>query len=307
MSLLIFILIFAVFILIISVVAITLFLSKKQQSTLGDEVKKLQIDLDSLKSNNEELLRNLSLSREDFKSVKDTTDKLNSVLSNNQQRGYLGERMAETLLQHFGLKEGIHYTKKPTEGNKQPDLCFNLPNEKRLNLDVKFPYASYKAFHESDSKFEKEKLLKEFIKDVKDHIKSISEKGYINVAEGTLDICLIYIPAETIYNFINQHDDIMKLAEEKNIILCSPNCLFGIFSIMHQASQNLLINQKAKVFQSELIKFREQWLAYKSSMDKIGDKIDEAKKQFETTQTTRVNQLERPLNKAIDHKFKEDE
>jgi len=46
--------------------------------------------------------------------------------------------------------------------------------------------------------------------------------------------------------------------------------------------------------------FNKQWDAFKSSMSKMGRRIDEAKKEYESLSSTRSNQLERPLRKIND-------
>ena len=48
---------------------------------------------------------------------------------------------------------------------------------------------------------------------------------------------------------------------------------------------------------SILSTFQTQWDKYKLSMDKIGKRLEDAQKEYDSLITTRTNQLDRPLRK----------
>ena len=71
--------------------------------------------------------------------VDQQTRNLISVLNNNQSRGQWAEFQVEDLLGIMEYKEGIHYeTQKIMKSGKKPDLTFNLPDNKSINMDFKF-------------------------------------------------------------------------------------------------------------------------------------------------------------------------
>ena len=80
-------------------------------------------------------------------SLAGTAGELHRMLASTQRRGAWGERMAEDVLRLAGLQEGVNYVKQSAAAAEsgKPDFTFFLPNELKVNMDVKFPLESYKA------------------------------------------------------------------------------------------------------------------------------------------------------------------
>ena len=64
----------------------------------------------------------------------------------------------------------------------------------------------------TDIETEQEKEKKEFIKDVRNHVKEIEKRSYIDPEGGTVDYVLMFIPNESIYVFLNQEDRKYRVA-----------------------------------------------------------------------------------------------
>jgi len=164
-------------------------------------------------------------------------------------------------------------------------------------MDVKFPLASYERYINAEREEEREAQKKEFLKDVKNHIKEVAGREYVNPAEGTVDYVLFFIPNESIYGFINQEDTkLIDYALEKKVLLCSPLTLYAMLSLIYQATRNFAMEEKATEVMNLLNAFRLQWSKYVEVMDKMGRSLDTAKKDYDTMVTTRKNQLEKPLS-----------
>ena len=195
--------------------------------------------------------------------------------------------------------EDKNYTKQTqVESGEKPDYTFLLPKAKKLNMDVKFPLASYERYVNAHLDEERETQKKEFLKDVKNHIKTVASREYVNPAEGTVDYVLLFIPNESIYGFINQEDtQLIDFALERKVLLCSPLTLYAMLSLIHQATRNFAMEEKATEIMNLLNAFRLQWGRYVEVMDKMGRRLDDAKKEYDTLVSTRKNQLEKPLTK----------
>lgn len=274
-----------------------------KKEAIEKELGHLNKALENFKTNTTELKTNIHLSREQISHLTKTTHSLHNVLSNNQARGQWGERQAEDLLRYFGLKEGINYDVQTSESGNRPDFSFYLPKGKRLNMDIKYPISAYQSYLEAESKLEKEQFLKQFLSDIKTHIKSVSKRGYINPAEGTLDFCLLFISNEGIYNFINKQKELTDLASEHSLVFCGPTSLFAILSMIRQSIQSFMIEEEAKNFQADLNKFKSEWSKYKEKMLAVETKMEQASKALHEAETTRSKALERPLNKLLDYDF----
>lgn len=280
---------------------------ESKKTAIEKQLTQLNAELDKLKTNTTELKTNLQLSREQLTGLTETTNQLNSVLSNNQKRGQWGERQAEDLLQHFDFQEGVNYNKQTSEGGDRPDFTFYLPKGKRLNMDVKFPIRAFQSYLEAESKTEQESHLKQFNTDIKNHLKAIAKRKYINVADCTLDYCIMFISNEGIFQIINQQQELLDLAKELSIILCGPTSLFAILSLIRQSISSFQIEERAKIIQKDLLKFQDEWVRYKDKMDSVQTKMDLASKALEEAQGTRTRALERPLNKILSHEFSDED
>lgn len=272
--------------------------------SMQDELNKVQNLMKELEKDRVQkfgmLAQTLSESQKTIQQLNDTTNKLTSALASSKVRGQWGERMAEDILRLSGLKEGINYLKQKAiqSANTRPDYTFLLPNELKLNMDVKFPYDNYMAYQNATSDNEKEQYKQNFLKDVRQRIKEVTSRDYINPAENTVDYVLVFIPNEYMYAFIMESDStIIDEALKQKVILCSPITLYAILAIIRQAVDNFSLEKKASQIIELMGLFHKQWNEFLKSLETMGKKLDDAKKEFDRLTTTRKNQLEKPLRK----------
>jgi DNA recombination protein RmuC len=253
--------------------------------------------LKSLHDQSVKLTGNLETSSKETQKLQESTLKLREILSSSQKRGQWGERMVEDILDFIGFMENKNYIKQSqVESGEKPDYTFFLPKDKKLNMDVKFPLASYERYINAELEEEQKIQKKEFLKDVKNHIKSVVGREYVNPAEGTVDYVLLFIPNESIYVFINKEDtELIDYALGKKVLLCSPLTLYAMLSLIYQATRNFAMEEKATEVMNLMNTFRLQWGKYVEVMDKMGRSLDTAKKDYDMMVSTRKNQLEKPL------------
>jgi DNA recombination protein RmuC len=247
-----------------------------------------------------ELTEQLKNTNQETAKLRETTDSLKSALASTKTRGQWGQRMAEDVLRFAGFVEGVNYLKEKTLStvSTRPDFTFLLPQNLKLNMDVKFPLSAYTQYMEAKSDMEREKHKKQFLSDVRLRIKEVQSRDYINPAENTLDYAIAFIPNEQIYAFIQEHDgEILKDSLESKIILCSPLTLYAVLAVIRQAVDNFKLEKAAAEMQQLFGSFTQQWAKFQESMQKMGKKIGEAQDEFDTLVTTRKNMLERPLKK----------
>ena len=284
------------------------FKSLKESSEKDLDEKKKLIDkslvgmndkLESLHKQSTELKTSIDTSQKTTEVLSENTARLREILSSSQKRGQWGERMVEDILQFVGLMENVNYIKQnQVESGQRPDFTFILPQEKRLNMDVKFPLAHYELYLSAETEEGQNSEKVQFLKDVKTHIKSVSSREYINPAEGTLDYVMLFIPNESIYGFINREDSqLVDYALKNNVLLCSPLTLYAVLSLIHQAARNFTMNERASEVMSLVDQFRIQWKKYVEQMDKLGRRIDGLSSDFQILVNTRTRGLEKPLDK----------
>jgi DNA recombination protein RmuC len=250
-----------------------------------------------------ELSAHLKTAAEQTAKLQDTANHLRQALVSTKARGMWGERMAEDVLQLAGFIEGVNYLRqKALEGaGSRPDYTFQLPHGRKVNMDVKFPLNSYLRFLETENDMEREVQKGQFLRDVRNRIKEVTTRDYINPDDETLDYVLVFIPNEQVYAFINQNDPaIIDEALRSKVILCSPFTLFAILAVIRQAMDNFSTAKAANDMLRLIGGFNKEWEKFRESMDKMGRKLDDARDEFQKLATTRRNKLERPLQKIED-------
>lgn len=233
--------------------------------------------------------------------LQETTDQLRTALASSKARGQWGERMAEDVLRLAGFIEGVNYRKQKAleSGTTIPDFTFLLPQDLKVNMDVKFPLDNYWKYLEADVDSEREKHKSQFIRDVKGRIKEVTTRDYINPEENTLDYVLVFIPNEQVYGFINESDaTVLDEAMKHKVVLCSPLTLYAILAVIRQAVDNFNLEQTAGRILSLLGAFNKQWEMFIAAFDTLGKRIQQTQAEFDKLTTTRRNQLERQLLKV---------
>lgn len=247
-----------------------------------------------------ELSSHLKNAGEQTAALLQTTGMIKEVLSSSRVRGQWGERMAEDILKAAGFMENVNYVKQKNieSSGTRPDFTFLLPRNLRLNMDVKFPLDNYVRFLETQSEQEKNKHRNDFLKDVKNRIKEITNREYINPEQNTVDYVVLFIPNDQIYSFIHEQDgSILDFALNHRVIICSPVTLFAVLAVIRQAVDNFALEETSNEILSQFGVFKKQWVEFHKKMESLGRKIGELQKDYEVLATTRRRQLERPLER----------
>jgi len=280
-------------------------LSKSSGVQLDEKKKLIDSTITEMKSHLERLAKEtialkgqMENSRQGINRLTDTTSQLRQILSSSQARGQWGERMVEDILNFIGLTEGMNYKKQSMEGPDRPDYTFYLPQDKHVNMDVKFPLSHYENYISAENDLEKISEKKQFLADVRNHVKAISKRSYIDPEGGTVDYVLMFIPNESIYSFLNQEDrELIDFSLSNKIILCSPITLYAVLSLIRQAVSNFAMEKQAGEMQKLIGLFAKQWQLFVDKMDTMGKSLGTVQKHFEDLVTTRSRQLEKPMEK----------
>lgn len=247
-----------------------------------------------------ELNAQLSRQHEGMAALLHTTQSLREALSSTKARGQWGERMAEDVLRLAGFVENVNYRKQRAldTGRGIPDYTFFLPNNLLLHMDVKFPLDNYVRFCDATSDLERKRYRDDFLRDVRARVRELSDRDYVDAAGGTVDFVLLFIPNEQLYAFIHEQDDaILDDAVRHGVVFCSPLTLFVVLALIRQMVQNLRLARTSDEILSLLGQFSEQWGKFKGQMEKVGQRIDAASKEYTALAGTRTNTLERPLRR----------
>ena len=263
---------------------------------VGDLVRELEHDRHKAFG---ELANELRRQHEGLNTLSEHTHRLREALASSKVRGQWGERMAEDVLQLAGFLEGVNYRKQATlAGVGRPDYTFLLPNGLVMHMDVKFPLDNYVRFLEATNDVERARFRDQFLRDVRDRVKELTTRGYLDAADETVDCLLLFIPNEQVYAFVQENDrSAIDDAMRHKIVLCSPLTLYAVLAVVRQAVDNFRLERTSNEILALLREFSLQWEKYSGQLDRVQQRFDGVAKEYAALMTTRHRALQRPLDK----------
>lgn len=240
----------------------------QKQFTLSNKViKEVTSELEKIKGTNEQVLG--------FANQMKTLEK---ILSNQKQRGILGEIQLENLLSNV-LPPELFQMQYNFSNGEVVDAIVRV-GDFIIPIDAKFSLDNYNKMIESSDKAEIEELEKKFKRDVAQRIDETSK--YIRPTENTTDYAYMFIPADGLYqDLLNSRvgslkinsKDLVSHAYEKKVMIVSPMSLFPMLQITIKALHNLKVEKSIEDILKNISKLSNHLNAYKDSHDRLGKTI----------------------------------
>jgi DNA recombination protein RmuC len=276
-----------------------------KKDAIKDLVEKISQDLEKNQAKSEETkestfkqLNTLKTVIEEHKiatgGLKEATDHLKNILSNNQLRGKYGEEVAENLLKSVGFVKGQHYSVNTGQESvsTRPDFTMFLPDKTRMNIDAKFPLQSLIKYQEAESKLEKDRYLREFTADVKQKIKQVATRDYINPEENTVDFVILFVPNEMIFSFIYEKlHEVWNDAMKQKVIMAGPFSFTAILRMVFQSYKNFSYQKNLHSIIKLINSFTKEYESFSNELDTLGKRIQSVESQYNTVSITRAKKL----------------
>lgn len=247
-----------------------------------------------------ELANELRRQHEGLAELTAHTRQLREALASQRARGQWGERMADDVLRLAGFLEGVNYRRQRTlEGSGgRPDYTFLLPNGLVMHMDVKFPLDNYVRHLEADNDLERRRYRDQFLRDVRERVRELTSRGYLDAADETVDCLLLFIPNEQVFAFVQEHDrEVLDEALRHKVVLCSPLTLYAVLAVVRQAVDNFRLERTSDEILRLLGEFSQQWQKYVAQLDKVQQRFDAVAKEYAALMGTRQRALQRPLDR----------
>lgn len=229
----------------------------------------------SLKGAIQEMVNNTKL-------ISEQANNLTKALTfQSKQQGSWGEEILESILEHCGLQNNIHYFKqyssKNEEGTRiQPDFVVNCPDNRCVVIDSKVSLNHFTSYCSTTVKAEQEVFSKGMLLSIKTHIDSLSGKNYTDIA-NTLDTVIMFMPVESAYILAMQIDaDLWRYAYNKGIVLISPSNLITTIKLISNLWQRDAINKNAKLIAEKAGRLYDKLVGFVDNMKKVGDSLNKA-------------------------------
>lgn len=261
---------------------------------LQKELKQSQEGVIDLKTQNAAIRQQLETTAKITEGLQTSTEGLRNLLANNRLRGEWGEQVAEDLLLAAGFVEKVNYLKQTTTIEGRPDFTILLPDGYKLNVDAKFPFDDLITYQEAKTPAEKKRALASFNTSIRNKIKGITSKDYIDPENQTLDFVMMFIPNEMIFSFVYEMlPDINQYASERKVVLAGPFGFTAVLRMVMQAHKNFHHEKSLMQILGLISKFQEEYEKFGESMERLGRQLDTAQKTFMEVEGTRSRQLTR--------------
>ena len=204
------------------------------------------------------------------------TDNLNEVLSSSQKRGQWGERLAEDILRSAGFVEGQNYSKQATiDGGGRPDYRFEMPPDRVLFMDVKFPLDQYMAYLNQTDEALRNQSKAQFLAALNGHVNALAKREYMDKSkENTIDYVLMFVPNESISSFIHEADpNMIDNALNKKVVFCTPLTLYAFLVVIRQAADSFHTERTAADIMQRINLFQKEWTNYTNAVEAVETKF----------------------------------
>lgn len=168
---------------------------------------------------------------------------LQEFLRSPKLRGNIGEEVLKDLISQTIPKSKFHLQYTFKSGEKVDAAIRTVAGI--IPIDSKFPMENFQRMTKADDKKDKQKAKRDFVNDVRKHIRDISKK-YILPEEGTMDFALMYIPSEPVYYEIVNNITITDYARKARIYPVSPTTLYAHLQMILLSFEGQKIEERSR-------------------------------------------------------------
>jgi DNA recombination protein RmuC len=217
-----------------------------------------------------------------------STTTLQTALKSPTARGSWGENQLRNVIALAGMENYCDFTEQFTGGegerNQRPDVVINLAGGAHLAVDSKAPLAAYMRMSETDDVAQKEIELKQHARDLRLHVKTLSEKKYWDqFGHASPDFVVMFIPGEGFVSDAMRADSsLMEDAMKANVIIASPVNLLSLLLTVSKSWQSHQLAEHAEKVAKLGVEVYERIGTVIDEMNKMGKNLGTANTAFNT-------------------------
>ena len=228
--------------------------------------------------------------------ITDEAANLTKALTNDKKtQGNWGEIQVEMLLEQSGLLKGAEYEREANfkddeENNKRPDFVIYLPEGKHIIIDSKVSLVAYSDYVSAESDEDRTVALKSHVKSIRNHISSLSEKGYPKLkGMQSPDFVFMFMPIEPAFLAAFHYDQtLFNSAFEKRIVVVTPSTLLATLRTVASLWSIERQNQSARILADQAGKVYDKLRVFVEKMDKLGAQITTARNTYDDAHNTLI-------------------
>ncbi len=226
---------------------------KEALERVNREIKEMETKREGAYKSLEESLRNLTevyLPR-----LQKETENLSRALRQPRVRGRWGEIQLKRVVEMVGMLPKCDFEEQTSisTGDRvlRPDMIIRLPGNKIIAVDAKVPFEVYIEAIEDEREEEAHKKMQEYVVNLKNHIKSLSQKKYWEAIESrwqkSPEFVILFLPAEGLFSAALKSDpEIIEFGAKHKVLLATPITLIAILKAVAYTWQEQELAENAR-------------------------------------------------------------
>lgn len=230
------------------------------------------------------------------KIISDEARNLTTALKGESKtQGNWGEMILESILEKSGLRKNETYftehqlldddgnpLRSDSENKKmRPDVVIKYPDNRSVIIDSKVSLNAFTRYLSSSDKDEQERELQLHVTAIKNHIVTLSTKGYDDY-DKALDFVMMFIPSEPAYITAMQGDsNLWNYAYDKRILLMNPTNLITSLKLIVDLWKREYQNENAIEIANRGAKLYDKFVGFVKNLEDVGTHISKAQGKYD--------------------------